>query len=379
MSVLADPAGESRIFELERARAWRRSGFIDDRQLAAIEAAVGPAPGLAGTAMRLLLAGLTLAGLGAFYGFFGPGHHDGAGWFLVFEGALALLAGEVLALSLSLHRFGAEEALQLGGAALLALGSAVAADFGPHWHEALAAGGLVGLGAFGWVYARRRYQAALPALLACAAAALAGFSPPHPRAALALLWIVLLALSLRRREVPDFERERWQAAQGMLALLIPITVNLRLESVLHGLPERGAGLVYWGSYAAVWLLPAPMLLLGARLRHRPLLVGGALALLVALATNKPYLGLARRDWDPALLGALLAVVAAGLERWLRAAPGRMRDGFTADEVLVGRQELSAAGALLAASAAAARVEAAPASRESFGGGSSGGAGASDSF
>jgi hypothetical protein len=377
MSLPADAAGEEKVFELERARAWRRSGFIDDTQLAAIEAAVGPVPGLAGAAMRLLLAGLTVAGLGAFYGLFGASGGD-AGWFLLFEGALALAAGEALAAALSLHRFGAEEALQLGGCALIALGAARTAAFSHGARPALLAGGAAGAAAFGWVYARRLHPLALPAVLACAAAALAGLEPAHPRAALALLWSGLLALSLLRRAVPDFERDRWQAVQGMLALLVPITLNLRLDAVF-GAPARGAGLVYWGSYAAVWLLPGLMLALGARLRHRPLLVGAALALLAALCTNKPYLGLARRDWDPALLGALLVVVAAVLERWLRAGPKSMRDGFTAEEVLVSRGELSAAQALLAASAGAAGVQAGPASRESFGGGGSGGAGASDSF
>jgi hypothetical protein len=224
--------------------------------------------------------------------------------------------------------------------------------------------------------------AAALAVVAAASAASAGFQWQHPRWALFLLWSALFALSLARRAVPEFERERWQTLQGMIAVLIPLALNLRLESLLGGAPSRGAGPEYWLSYALAWLIPAALMLAAVRWRHRPLLAASAIGLLVAIMTNKPYLDLERQDWDPAILGLLLMGAAAALERRLRAGPGGCRDGFTVAPIIIARDEDSGASALLAAGLNAAVAAPNPPPTDAGfkgGGGSSGGAGAGGGF
>ncbi len=386
--ILADEPGERLVYEREKVRDWRRSGLIVESQLAAIEAAQSAAPGLAGLAIRALLFGLGVAAMAAFYGVAGPSmrdwHEADAGWFFLFEGALALAIGEIVAVIFHLYRFGIEEALLLGGPFLMAWGTGLAWGSGlrKDLTPELIAGGCVGAVLFTLVYARRRHLAAALAAVASASAGLAGFQLSHPRGALACLWTTLCAAAMARREIPDFERERWETLQGMLALLIPLAFNLRLENLVGGVVSRGAGLEYWLSYAAVWLIPAALMPAAIRLRHRPLMIAAAIGLLVAIMTNKPYWGIQRQDWDPAILGLLLMGIAAVLERWLRTGPGGLRNGFTAAAVVVERDSDFGASALLVAGATAVISSPNPAPADTGlkgGGGSSGGAGASGGF
>jgi len=54
---LLGEAVEQRLYELENARGWKRSGLITSDQLAAIERALGALPSKAGWAVRVLFFG----------------------------------------------------------------------------------------------------------------------------------------------------------------------------------------------------------------------------------------------------------------------------------------------------------------------------------
>jgi len=58
-------------------------------------------------------------------------------------------------------------------------------------------------------------------------------------------------------------------------------------------------------------------------------VAGAIAAILTLVTNKPYLGWPRHTWDPMILGILLTGAALFIRRWLARGPGGIRGGFTA--------------------------------------------------
>lgn len=101
--------------------------------------------------------------------------------------------------------------------------------------------------------------------------------------------------------------------------------------------------------------------------------------LVTLATNKPYWGLARQTWDPILLGVVLIGVVLGLRRWFGNGD---RYGFTASRILSkDMRALSVVGTASAALHATPGHDLNSPSTDTFksGGGRSGGAGASGSF
>src|ERR1700680_210400 len=89
----------------------------------------------------------------------------------------------------------------------------------------------------------------------------------------------------------------------------------RSESLL----QEQSGLfdpLYWGTYAAVWLLPAVGLYLAVRRKHRELIWASVIMALATLVTNKTYLGWARHTWDPIYLGVLLTGTALAIRHWL---------------------------------------------------------------
>src|SRR5262249_49343324 len=107
---------------------------------------------------------------------------------------------------------------------------------------------------------------------------------------------------------------------------------------------------------------------------------GLIAAILTLATNKPYLGLEHRAWDPMLLGILLIGVAVGLKRWLAAGENGVRRGFTARRLSASDAKFSSlvsTAGVVASSGAIATP--APHHEPVFGGGDSGGGGATSDF
>lgn len=133
----------------------------------------------------------------------------------------------------------------------------------------------------------------------------------------------------------------------------------------------------------IWLLPAAGLWLSIRDRDRPLLDASLAMGLATLLTNKPYLGAARKPWDPILLGLLLIGAAIVVRRWLANGDTGSRHGFTARRLLRSDTETRAAVAIASAAlhGTPAHPHSDPSSPDPFkgGGGRSGGAGAGGSF
>jgi hypothetical protein len=125
-----------------------------------------------------------------------------------------------------------------------------------------------------------------------------------------------------------------------------------------------------------------MLARGIRPKDRFVIAVGAIAAILTLVTNKPYLGWQRHTWDPMLMGALLIGVALLIRRSLVAGSGGIRHGFTAQR-LSGKDQHwmnigSAAFGLVSAQAITPSPQ--PVSPDvHFGGGDSGGAGATSDF
>ena len=132
----------------------------------------------------------------------------------------------------------------------------------------------------------------------------------------------------------------------------------------------------------IWLLPAAILARGLRQKDRLVIAAGAIAAILTVITNKPYLGWQRHTWDPMLLGALLIGVALFIRRWLASAPGEVRYGFTAKRLSgKDRQWMNIGSAALGLGSAHSNALNPQAGGHDvhFGGGDFGGGGASSDF
>jgi uncharacterized membrane protein YgcG len=131
----------------------------------------------------------------------------------------------------------------------------------------------------------------------------------------------------------------------------------------------------------IWCLPPAVLARGVRRKDRLVIAVGAIAAILTLVTNKPYLGWPRHTWDPMLLGAFLIAIALFLSRWLADGPCGMRHGFTARR-LSGKDKQWDAGAAGFGVISPHLIPLSPQTGSPdirFGGGDSGGGGATSDF
>src|SRR4030095_9140917 len=151
-----------------------------------------------------------------------------------------------------------------------------------------------------------------------------------------------------------------------------LALNLQI-SVLRYYEQS---LFYWVTYAMIWILPVVGLWVSLRSKDRPLLNVSVLAALITLATNKPYLHLMRRPWDPILFGLFLIVSAVLIKRWLGRGSSAQRGGFTAARLFArDRQALAIVSTASAALQPAMSPSPAPAAKPNFDTAPAGGAGA----
>jgi uncharacterized membrane protein YgcG len=112
----------------------------------------------------------------------------------------------------------------------------------------------------------------------------------------------------------------------------------------------------------------------------PVIAVGALAAVLTLVTNKPYLGWQRHTWDPMLLGGLVIAVALFIRRWLAKSPGGVRHGFTAQRLSAKDKSWMSFGSSAIGLVSLGIVTPQPGTPNvKFGGGDSGGGGASSDF
>ncbi|MBI3554555.1 MAG: hypothetical protein HY077_18835 [Elusimicrobia bacterium] len=399
MRILGEET-EEKLHALESARGWKRSGLIAPEQLAPIEAALGPLPVQGGWAVRLLLFGFVLSARAAFntfftWSFFGRSVWDGSGRldlaaYYLLSAPVLYLVGEFAARRWRLYRFGVEEGLMAG--ALINLWTGLALQFlgSSSWdleHKSLVIAGPLAL-ACAWLYARAGYAwAAFGAAAALAIAVLGrftGWTENGVRLLACGLFAAMLAASFLRRATSAHDRFGWQALQATLFLMGCLVLNVKLEHAfdISWTPARGGGNFYWWSFFMIFFLPSLALGWAVPRRHRSMLAAGFMAALVGVVSVKPYLGLARHAWDPAVLGLSLMCLSIYLRRWLDAGPDGQRGGWTAKPLIVGRNDGPDMMSLVAAATAASAGGAGPAPEQkgfTGQGGSSGGAGAGGSF
>lgn len=377
------PETEQAAFNHERLRGWRAGGLLAPGAVPEAETLAGEPPAHAAWPLRILLFGFGALALGALSALWLKDIHGRlesavTAWSLA---AAAIGAAEVMIRRLKVRRFGAEEALVTGAILLFAFGAQRLVPAASRWSFDLRVFSAAAV--LGAVAAYLRYGHRLAALGAVGAlGALVGSfeqGESQTRVLLAATYAALLYALSRLPDLPRRERERLELVRFFLAFLIPLCLNVRLERLAGGRPGTPATDAFGlATLAAIFLIPLVWLYWGARDRSRTMLWAGGIGLLIAQGSIKPYLGVERNAWDPAILGLELMLAAIALKRRLDSGPGGRRGAFSSEAL--GDAGPGAAVTLLAAAAAASPSSPpAGADRPKGGGGSFGGGGASGSF
>jgi hypothetical protein len=299
--------------------------------------------------------------------------------------AVCAAFAELLTGRFRVYRFGIEEACAVSAAVLVACGTALIAGQmfnGLSGNRVFFVALVTGSAAAFAIYRRFGYVYAGLAAMLCAG--LAPFSldmspAAHRLPAAAILSACFIAARTKRRrygnEFPGDEHGVLQAS-AWLAIYVALNLHASFTPFI-----RPVAPFYWFTYAMTWILPAAGAWLSIRDRDRPLLDASMVMAMATLVTNKPYLGLERKPWDPILFGLLLIGGAIVVRRWLASGEGGSRNGFTATRILRSdRDRLAAVGIASAAfHPAPTHTHADPPAPDPFDGGRSGGAGGGASF
>jgi hypothetical protein len=202
---------------------------------------------------------------------------------------------------------------------------------------------------------------------------------------------LICVVLVRSRHRFDCLKNTYSLAEALLWLGMYVAINLKLLSL--GLPAgwwsgdtlssfEFAKPFYWATWVLIWCLPPVVLARGIHLKDRFVIAVGAIATILTIVTNKPYLGWQRHTWDPMLLGILLTAVALFIRRWLSHGAAGIRHGFTAARMSAKEKHWMNVGAAVTGLVSPQAIT--PASRPSspdpdFGGGQTGGGGAGGHF
>ena len=295
-------------------------------------------------------------------------------------GAIACFAiADLLVGRYRLYRFGIEEALAMASVVLLSGGTAVFApnEFGDQVLVGLSVGAISSL----LVYFRFGYVYSAMASMLCVALIPftidKSFEIERLYAAAILMIVFAFIRKQRLLHSDDFPGDDYALLQAASWAGVYASLNLQFWNRYSAHDS-----FYWFTYAMIWLLPIAGLWIALAKKDRPLLWVNVAMALLTLATNKPYLGLMQKPWDPALFGLFLMAVAIGVKRWLANSPNAQRHGFTPVRLLAGDRKImtaigTASSLLQPDIPASGTAPAAP--QPQFGGGRSGGAGASGEF
>ena len=374
-------ADEEKVRAQAVVREWQRSGFLDTSQAAQIANELRVDFRRTNFFLRALLFLFTsivvAASVSLVITVFGVDEKTAQATVCVIAAILCLGAAEFLIRNFRFYRFGVEEAVAIAAVVLLGLAAAFATSGSDDELVApLAIGVLGGL----FIYLRYGYLYAAIGSIGCAAAI--PFAMHVPAEGKRLIAALICAFSFRivRRgrlqRGDDFPGDDYGLIQASAWAGLYLALNLQISFIRYYQPS----LFYWLTYAMIWILPVVGLWLSFRSKDRPLLNVSLMAALITLATNKPYLHLMRRPWDPILFGLFLIVSAVLIKRWLGRGPNAQRGGVTASRLLAqDRQALAIVSTASAALQPALSPSPAPAAKPNFDGGRSGGAGATGSF
>ena len=302
------------------------------------------------------------------------------GLFLLVFAAISYGAAEFAVSRYRLYRYGIEEALATCSVGFLCAGLQATQPRGAEFPVPVA-GAIASL----WIWRRFGLPYAFPAAMIFVPW-LAGYWTSSP-AAEHLIVAAFYAVGLIAVAAV---RSRHSVAEAFLWLGIYLAINLQLSprNLLGNwwwgprLTAEFSRPFYWTTWVLIWCLPPVVLARGVRLKDRWVIAVGAVAAILTLVTNKPYLGWPRHTWDPMLLGALLIAVALFLSRWLARGPSGIRHGFTARRLSGKDKQWMNAGAVgLGVLSAHSLTPSPQPDTPEFrpGGGDSGGGGASSDF
>ena len=281
-----------------------------------------------------------------------------------------------------LYRFGVEEAAAIAAAAFAVAAGWLLLD--AQWSQATKYAFAAATGAavvlfrrFGFVYA----GVAAIGLATCFIFDLEFVDTVRRLMAFVLLLTIFFVARERRQDHDwEFPGDTYAVFEATAWAVLYLVANLKISAWVS-IPDE-VRQVYWASYALTWVLPAAGLWFAIRDRHRWMLDLNILLAIITLSTNKAYLGIAQKPWDPIVFGVMLIAVSLGLRRWIAGGPRASRSGFVAHRLLESEKaKLALAGtaSVLAPGAPAPSPHTPSAPPPSFGGGRSGGAGASGTF
>jgi hypothetical protein len=354
--------------------------------------------------LRLVLFLFTLIAVGAAVAlvlkvFLSRPSDDVAGIFFLLFAALCYAAAEIGASKFRLYQYGIEEALVLCSVGFLCVGIQIVLSSGvpysprPDPAQSLvpAAGAVFSL----WIWHRFGLWYAFLFAMIFAVFVPEFWTPAHWAQHVIVAAFYLAGLigivAVRSRHRFDYLDDYYSLTEALLWLGIYLSFNLKLSSL--AVPSqlwRGVGPVaaqfptpfYWATWVIIWCLPPVMLARGIRQKDRIVIAVGALAAILTLVSNKPYLGWPRHTWDPMLLGIVLTGGALFIRNWLARGPGGIRYGFTAARLSEKDKQSMNVGSPVMGLVSPHSITPAPqptASDFRFGGGSTGGGGAGGDF
>ena len=307
------------------------------------------------------------------------------GYLTIVFAAISYAAAEFSVHQARLYRYGIEEALATCSVVFLCLGMQDAKPAGM-----AAAGAIISL----WIWRRFGLPYAFPVAMIFVLWMpdywTGSYTARHLLVAAFYAVGLAAVAAVRSRHRFTYLNDGYSVAEAFLWLGIYLAINLQLSagSLLGywwGDPRPGYQFsrpFYWITWVLIWCLPPAILARGVHVKDRLVIAVGAIAAILTLATNKPYLGWPRHTWDPMILGAFLIAVALVLSRWLAASPNGIRHGFTARRLSGKDKQWMNVGAVGLGVVTPDSIALSPQADNTdfhFGGGDSGGGGASSDF
>jgi len=401
---LYSAASEETLRARRLLKEWAGEGLLTQEQYQRLEQETVCDLRTTNIFLRLVLFFFTLIIVGAAVGLFfvvflSHSSQETAGVFFLIFAAVCYAAAEVVASQAQAYRYGIEEALAVCSVGFLCFGMQAAffssrIDSSTSYAtESLvpAVGALLSL----WIWHRFGFWYAFPATMIFTASLPAYWTPLHATQhvlvavfyGIGLIGVVVMRSGHRFGYLENV----YSLAEALLWLGIYLAINLKLQSL--GLSTRWrfgdtwssfefSRPFYWTTWGLTWCLPPIVLARGIRQKDRFVIAVGAIAAILTLVSNKPYLGWQRHTWDPIFLGMLLTAVALLLRRWLSRGTGGIRHGFTATRLSgKGKHWMNVGAAVTGLVSPQSITPAPPASSPDpyFGGGQTGGGGAGGHF